>query len=95
MTTTRLSRRQRRMLRYVYEAEARSGWSVSASHYDLVRALGGNKGNLSSSLRNLEAKGLIHVYRTGGGKAEAVWLTPAGKKQASYFQEVLNKEKRS
>ena len=83
MTTTRLSRLQRRMLWYVYEAEARSGWSVSASHYNLVRALGGNKGNISSSLRNLEAKGLVHVYRTRGGKAESVWLTQEGKKQAS------------
>jgi DNA-binding MarR family transcriptional regulator len=71
------------MLRYVYEAEARSGWSVSASHSDLVRALGSNRGNISVSLRNLEAKGLVHVSRTRGGKAESVWLTPAGKKQAS------------
>lgn len=83
MTTTRLSRLQRRMLRYVYEAEARSRWSVSASYADLVRVLGGNKGNISISLRNLEAKGLVHVYRTRGGKAEAVRLTQEGKKQAS------------
>jgi DNA-binding MarR family transcriptional regulator len=85
MTTTRLSRLQRRILRYVYEAEARSGWSVSPSHYDLVRALGGNKGTISVSLRNLESKRLVHVYRTRGGKAESVWLTPEGKKRACHF----------
>lgn len=85
MTTTRLSRLQRRILRYVYEAEARSEWSVSPSHYDLVRALGSNKGTISISLRNLESKGLVHVNRTQGGKAESVWLTPEGKKRASYF----------
>jgi len=85
MTRTRLSRLQRRMLCYVYEAEARSGWSVCPSHYDLVQALGGNKGNISVSLRNLESKGLIRVYRTRGGKAESVWLTPEGKKWALDF----------
>ena len=85
MTTTRLSRLQRRMLRYVYEAEVQSGWRVSLSHYALVRALGGNKGNISISLRNLESKGLVHVYRTRGGKAESVWLTPEGKKRAFHI----------
>ena len=85
MTLTRLSRLQRRILRYVFEAEARSGWSVSSSHYDLVRALGGNKGNISISLRNLESKGLVQVYRTSGGKAESVWLTPEGKKRSFHF----------
>ena len=75
MTTTRLSHLQRRILQYVYKAEARSGWSVSPSHYELVRALGANKGTISISLRNLEAKGLVQVYRTHGGKAESIWLT--------------------
>ena len=47
MAAQRLSGLQRRMLRDVYDAEARSGWSVSPSHIELVRALGGNKGNVS------------------------------------------------
>ena len=85
MTATRLSRLQRRILRYVYEAEAGSRWSVSPGHLDLVRALGGNKGNISISLRNLEAKGLVVVYRTRGGKAESVWLTREGKNRAPHF----------
>jgi DNA-binding MarR family transcriptional regulator len=60
---------------------------MAASHPDLVRAMGTEKGNLSHSLGNLEAKGLVRLTRTAGGKAEAVDLTPAGR------QEVVNKEK--
>lgn len=37
-----------------------------------------HKGNLSTSLRNLEAKGLVKITRTPGGKAEALDLTPVG-----------------
>jgi len=86
MTTGRLSRLQRRILRYVYDTEAHSGWVVSASHLELTHALGGNKGNVSVSLRNLEAKGLVTVYRTSGGKAEAVSLTEEGKNRAYFFR---------
>ena len=85
MAAPRLSGLQRRLLRYVYDAEARSRWSVSPSHLELVRALGGNKGNVSTSLRNLEAKGLVVVHRTRGGQAECVRLTPEGKNRASFF----------
>ena len=83
MAAERLSRLQRRILRYVYEVEARSRGIVSASHVELTRALGGNKGNVSLSVRNLEAKGLVAVSRTRGGKAEAVALTREGKNRAS------------
>jgi DNA-binding MarR family transcriptional regulator len=67
------------MLQWVYEAEAASGWRYRPGYDDLRRALGGNKGNMSVSLRNLEAKGLVNVYRTSGGQASSVWLTEAGK----------------
>ncbi len=49
MTPHRLSGLQRRILRQIYQAEARSKWRVTASHDGLVRALGGNKGTLSTS----------------------------------------------
>ena len=42
MTTHRLSGLQRRILRQISQAEARSKWRVTASHDGLVRALGGN-----------------------------------------------------
>ena len=83
MAAQRLSGLQRRIVRYVYDAEARSGWSVSPSYFELLRALGGNQGNVSTSVRNLEAKGLVGVSRTRGGNAESVWLTREGTKRAS------------
>jgi DNA-binding MarR family transcriptional regulator len=51
---------------------------MAASHQELARALGHDKGNLSHSLANLEAKGLIQLTRTAGGKAEALDLTVQG-----------------
>jgi hypothetical protein len=46
----------------------------------LVQALGHDKGNLSTSLKGLEVKVLVRIARTPGGKAEAVDLTPAGRR---------------
>ncbi|MDH3605143.1 MAG: hypothetical protein OEU26_36570 [Candidatus Tectomicrobia bacterium] len=93
MAAERLSGLQRRMLEWVYEAEASRGWHISPSYFDLRRALGGNKGNMSVSLRNLEAKGLIRVYRTSGGQASSVWLTKEGKNRVSNLKKVLVKGK--
>jgi DNA-binding MarR family transcriptional regulator len=80
MTATRLSQLQRRILQTLYEAEASRQWTTSPSHYEVRQAVGGNKGNFSVSLRNLEAKGLITVYRNRGGQADSIWLTKEGKK---------------
>jgi DNA-binding MarR family transcriptional regulator len=93
MAAKRLSGLQRRMLEWVYEAEASSGWNISPSYFELRRALGGNKGNMSVSVRNLEAKGLIRVYRTRGGQASSVWLTKEGKNQVENLKKVLIKDK--
>ena len=93
MTATRLSQLQRRILQTIYEAEASRQWTTSSSHYEVRQAVGGNKGNFSVSLRNLEAKGLITVYRNRGGQADSVWLTKEGKKRASDLAEVLIKER--
>jgi len=48
---------------------------MAASHEDLVRAMTHDKGNLSTSLKGLEAKGLLTIHPTPGGRAEAVDLT--------------------
>jgi DNA-binding transcriptional regulator GbsR (MarR family) len=48
-----------------------------------VQALGHDKGNLSHSLRNLETKGVVKLTHTPGGKAEALDLTPQGRKLAA------------
>lgn len=92
MAVERLSGLQRRLLEVIYDIEARNQWLMSPSHLELREAMGGNKGTFSVSLRNLEVKGLVQVYRTSGGKAESVWLTPEGKNMASKFNEVLIKE---
>jgi hypothetical protein len=48
---------------------------MAASHPHLVQALGHDKCTLSHGLANLEAKGLVTITRTPGGKAEALRLT--------------------
>ncbi len=56
---------------------------ITSSHPDLVRAWPGDKGNLTHSLHTLEARGLIVIGRSPGGKAESLGLTPEGQKWAS------------
>ena len=48
-----------------------------------MRALPGDKGNMSHSLPTLEARGLIVIGRSPGGNAEFLWLTPEGQKGAA------------
>jgi DNA-binding MarR family transcriptional regulator len=49
-----------------------------SSHYDLVKALGGDKSNISHSLRTLEERGWMVISRTPGGQANSIDLTPEG-----------------
>ena len=90
MASERLSRLQRRILAWLVAEEQRTRCTMSASHQDLVHALAHHKGNLSTSLRNLEAKSLVRLTKTPGGKIEAVDLTRAGRNRA----EVLNEGQR-
>jgi hypothetical protein len=48
---------------------------MAADHRDLVRALGDEKGNLSHSRQSIEAKGVVRIGRSPGGKAEYLDLT--------------------
>jgi DNA-binding MarR family transcriptional regulator len=84
MPTERLSRLQARMLTWLAAEEQRYKGTMSASHHDLARAMAHHKGNLSTSLRNLEAKGLVQIRRTPGGKAEAIDLTPEGREFGAF-----------
>jgi DNA-binding MarR family transcriptional regulator len=79
MADKRLSHLQRRILSWLAAEEQRTRHTMSGSHQDLVRTLATDKGNLSRSVHNLEAKGLIHVGRTPGGKAEYLDLTADGR----------------
>jgi DNA-binding MarR family transcriptional regulator len=83
MAAPRLSRLQRRILAWLVADAQRTRGTMAASHADLVRALvarGHDTGNVSTSLAGLEAKGLVRISRTPGGTAEAVDLTPAGRR---------------
>jgi DNA-binding MarR family transcriptional regulator len=83
MAPERLSRLQRRILTWLVAEDQRTRGTMSASHQDLGRALtalGYDTGNVSTSLQGLARKGLVRVTRTPGGKAEAVDLTPAGRR---------------
>jgi DNA-binding MarR family transcriptional regulator len=82
MAPERLSRLQRRILAWLVAEDQRWRGTMAASHQDLVRALvawGVDKGHVSTSLTGLEAKGLVTIARTPGGRAEAVDLTAAGR----------------
>jgi DNA-binding MarR family transcriptional regulator len=83
MSPARLSRLQRRILAWLAQEEVRTRGTMAASHQDLGHALGRDKGNLSHSLANLEAKGLIRIRRTPGGQAENVTLTAEGRQRTT------------
>jgi DNA-binding MarR family transcriptional regulator len=84
MAPERLSALQRLLLAWLGADARRTRGTLSASYPDLVQALAHEKGNLSHSLRNLEAKGLVRMNRTAGGKTEAVDLTPQGRKLVAH-----------
>jgi DNA-binding MarR family transcriptional regulator len=81
MAPARLSRLQHRILVWLLADAQRTRGTMSASHMELVQALAHGKGNLSHSLHNLEAKGLVTIARTPGGQAQAVDLTAEGHQQ--------------
>jgi DNA-binding MarR family transcriptional regulator len=83
MARHRLSRLQRRILAWLVAEDQRLRGTMAASHQDLIRALAHDKGHVSTSLKGLEAKGLITITRTPGGRAEAVDLTAEGRNRVA------------
>jgi hypothetical protein len=77
----RLSRLQRRILVWLLAEEQRTRGMMAGSHMELVQALAHDQGNLSTSLKGLEHKGLVTIAWTPGGKAEVVDLTAGGRNQ--------------
>ena len=82
MTVVRLSPLQKRILRWLTVDHQRTQGRITSSHQALVRALQGDKGNISHSLRTLEARGWMVIGRSSGGKAESLRLTHEGQKWA-------------
>jgi DNA-binding MarR family transcriptional regulator len=82
MALRRLSRLQRRILSCLLAEYRRTNGGTSLGHVELVKALGGDKGNISHSLRTLETRGLITISRTSGGQASSLDLTSEGRNLA-------------
>jgi hypothetical protein len=57
MAARRLSRRQKHILHWLAADYRCTRGMIRSSHQDLVRALPGDKGNISHSLQTLEARG--------------------------------------
>jgi DNA-binding MarR family transcriptional regulator len=85
MTGRRLSQLQRQILRWLLTDAQRTRGQTDSSHQELVRALPSAKGNISQSLRTLEARGWVVIGRSPGGKAEYVFLTAEGRQRARYL----------
>ena len=83
MAAQRLSRWHKRILQWLAADYQCTHGMITSSHQERVRALSGDKGNISHSLQTLEAWGLIVIGRSPGGKAETLWLTPEGQQWAS------------
>jgi hypothetical protein len=83
MAIRRVSRLQKRILRWFVAEYHRTQGGTASSHYELVKALGGDKGNISHSLHTLEDRGWIVILRTPGGQANSIDLTPEELKNAS------------
>jgi hypothetical protein len=93
MAARRLARRQKQMRQGCAAAPQRPRGLVRSSPQELLRAWPGDKGHISPSLSTLEARGLLGISRSPGGKAEAVWLTPEGPKWASQLAGSCDEEK--
>ena len=89
MAMQRLSRRQKRILGWLVTDAQRTKGMILSSHEDLVRALPGDKGNMSHSLQTLEARGWIVIGRSPGGKVHHLTLTPESRQRASEMRKKL------
>ena len=83
MAAQRVSRLQKQMLRWLLADHDRTSGVIASSHEALVKVLGRDKGNISHSLRTLEARGEIVLGRTLGGRTASLFLTPTGPEKAS------------
>lgn len=89
MATWRCSRLQQRIMCWLAADHQRTRGMIVSSHEDLVKALAADKGNLSHSLRTLEARGWLVIGRSPGGKAQHVTLTLEGTQSAVEMHQKL------
>jgi DNA-binding MarR family transcriptional regulator len=84
-----LSRLHKRILEWLAADAQRTKGVILSNHEDLVKALPGDKGNISRSLHTLEARGWIVIGRSPGGKAHHLILTLEGRQRASEMRKKL------
>ena len=80
MTTQQVSRRQKRILRLLVAEHRRPQGGTSMSHYELVKALEGDKGNSSHSLRTLESAADEEGRLLPFQNRTSIFITPAATK---------------
>jgi hypothetical protein len=85
MAAQRLSRRHHYLLPGVAADHQRTRGMIPRSPQDLGRALPGDTGNMSHSVQPREARGLMVIGRSPGGKAASLGLTPEGQKWAAHL----------
>ena len=78
---------QRRILAWLVAEDQRTRGTMATSDEDLTQALTHDKGNISTSLKGLAAKGLVMITRTPSGKAEAVDVTAEGRNRVAPLTE--------
>jgi DNA-binding MarR family transcriptional regulator len=83
MAAARLSRLQKRILRWLAADHQRTRGLIASSQQELVRTLQSDKGNISHSRRTLEWWGLLVVGRSSCEQAEYLTLTQEGQKRAA------------
>jgi hypothetical protein len=91
MAAQRLSRRPKRILHWLGTDHQRTRGMITSSHQDLVRALPGDKGHISHRLETLEARGLMVIGRSPGGKAESCGSPQRVRNRPRSLQEVVIK----
>jgi len=85
-TDTRVSRLQNSILLELLSDDRRPQGGLSSRHPALVPALGKDNGTICHRPRRLEARGLMEIGRSPGGKADYVVLTSRGRKWAVKFE---------
>jgi hypothetical protein len=93
MTAHRFSRLQKRLLTWLAAAHQRTGGVTARSHQELVRALAGDKGNMSHRLRTQEARGLWSLAAPPVAKPNTSGSRWKVKNGRGNSQEVVNKTK--
>jgi hypothetical protein len=83
MAAARLSRLQKRILRWLAADHQRTRGLRARSHQELVRTLQSAKGHISHSRRTLEWRGLLVIGRSSREPVEYLTLTQEGQTRAA------------